>query len=221
MLETLKSFKGNKIFNQSLNGDIEIRTSSIKKYKSFFADKNKRLIVPYIPELLGKARFISENTYTPETEKNIVAYWKADLLISIDKDTYNVHLTVKEDDKGNFFWDAQVNEEARRTVSATNPSVGGLTSEISEDALNITPIKGNVKLDYQNKPQPKGLYDANRNLIKIFESADFSTLPHELAHYWLNNMWNYTRSGNASERYRQRWNAIANWLGITPEQTRI
>lgn len=55
MLDTLKSFKGNKIFNQSLNGDIEIRTSSIKKYKSFFADKNKRLIVPYIPELLGKA----------------------------------------------------------------------------------------------------------------------------------------------------------------------
>ena len=33
MLDTLKSFKGNKIFNQSLNGDIEIRTSSIKKYK--------------------------------------------------------------------------------------------------------------------------------------------------------------------------------------------
>lgn len=144
MLKTLKSFKGKKIPNKTLKGDIEIRTSSIKKYKSFFADKNKRLLVPYIPELLEKARFISENTYTPETEKNIVAYWKADLLISIDKDTYNVHLTVKEDDKGNFFWDAQVNEEARRTVSATNPSVGGLTSEISEDALNITPIKENV-----------------------------------------------------------------------------
>lgn len=56
----------------------------------------------------------------------------------------------------------------------------------------------------QNKPNPKGLFDANRNLIKIFESADFSTLPHELAHYWLNNMWNYTRSGNASERYRYK-----------------
>mgnify|MGYP000743733188 CR=1 FL=1 len=72
MLDTLKSFKGNKIFNQSLNGDIEIRTSSIKKYKSFFADKNKRLIVPYIPELLAKAKFVSENTYTPETESNII-----------------------------------------------------------------------------------------------------------------------------------------------------
>ena len=144
MLDTLKSFKGNKIFNQSLGGEIEIRTSSIKKYKSFFADKNKRLIVPYIPELLAKARFVSENTYTPETEKNVIAYWKADLPINIDSDTYNVHLTVKQDDKGNFFWDAQVQEKARRTVSATNPSVGGLASDISEDTLNITPLKQNV-----------------------------------------------------------------------------
>ena len=144
MLDTLKSFKGNKIFNQSLGGEIEIRTSSIKKYKSFFADKNKRLIVPYIPELLAKARFVSENTYTPLTERNIVAYWKADLPINIDSDTYNVHLTVKQDNNGNFFWDAQVQEKAPQTVPATNPGVEGLTSDISEDALNITPLKQNV-----------------------------------------------------------------------------
>ena len=136
MLDTLKSFKGNKIFNQSLNGNIEIRTSSIKKYKSFFADKNKRLIVPYIPELLEKARFASENTYTPETESNIVAYWKSYLPINIDNDTYNVYLTVKEDDKGNFFWDVQVKEKARRTVSATNPSVGGLQSPSANPDIN-------------------------------------------------------------------------------------
>ena len=160
MLDTLKSFKGNKIFNQSLNGDIEIRTSSIKKYKSFFADKNKRLIVPYIPELLAKAKFVSENTYTPETESNIIAYWKADLPINIDNDTYNVHLTVKEDNNGNFFWDAQVKEKAPRTDPATNPGdkglqsssadpatnpgVKGLTSELSEDGLSITPTRENV-----------------------------------------------------------------------------
>ncbi len=144
MLDTLKSFKGNKIFNQSLGGEIEIRTSSIKKYKSFFADKNKRLIVPYIPELLAKARFVSENTYTPETESNIIAYWKADLPINIDSDTYNVHLTVKQDNNGNFFWDAQVQEKAPRTTPATNPGDKGLASDISEDTLNITPLKQNV-----------------------------------------------------------------------------
>ena len=83
---------------------------------------------------------------------------------------------------------------------------------------NITLTRGNVKPDYQNKPQPKGLYDAKKGVIKIFESADFSTLPHELAHYWLDNMWHYVRSGNASEKYRQRWNVIANWLNVKQEQ---
>jgi len=144
MLETLKGLKGKKIYNTSLAGDIEIRTSSIKKYKSFFADKNKRLIVPYIPELLEKARFDKEDSYTPETESNIIAYWKADLPISIDSNSFNVHLTVKQDNNGNLFWDAQVQEKAPRTDPATNPGDKGLTSEISEDAISITPSEENV-----------------------------------------------------------------------------
>lgn len=145
MLDTLKSFKGNKIFNQSLNGDIEIRTSSIKKYKSFFADKNKRLIVPYIPELLGKARFDKlEASYMPNKETNVKAYYKADLPINIDNDTYNVHLTVKEDNRGNLFWDAQVQEKSPSADPATNPGVKGLTSELSEDGLSISQTSENV-----------------------------------------------------------------------------
>lgn len=126
MIDTLKSFKGNKIFNQSLNGDIEIRTSSIKKYKSLFADKNKRLIVPYIPELLGKAKFDKlEASYIPNKETNVKAYYKADLPINIDNDIYNVHLTVKEDNRGNLFWDAQVQEKSPSADPATNPGVKG------------------------------------------------------------------------------------------------
>lgn len=77
-----------------------------------------------------------------------------------------------------------------------------LSALLNNSNNSITPKEENVKLDYQNKPQPKGLYDANKGVIKIFESADFSTLPHELAHYWLDNMWRYVRSGNASEKYR-------------------
>ena len=169
MLETLKGLKGKKIYNTSLSGDIEIRTSSIKKYKSFFADKNKRLIVPYIPELLGKARFVSENTYTPETESNIIAYWKADLPISIDSNSFNVHLTVKQDNNGNLFWDAQVQEKAPRTDPATNPGDKGLTSEISEDAISITPSAENVNKTFYQLPESaykNGKADINSDAFK-------------------------------------------------------
>ncbi len=52
---------------------------------------------------------------------------------------------VEEDNNGNYFWDAQVREKARRTVSATNPSVGGLASKNSEDAVSITKKPNDVK----------------------------------------------------------------------------
>ena len=58
-------------------------------------------------------------------------------------------------------------------------------------------------------------------IIKLLEDADESTLPHEFAHYWLTEMWNYTRTGRASENYMKRWNIIADYLGIKPEQTRL
>lgn len=58
-------------------------------------------------------------------------------------------------------------------------------------------------------------------IIKLLEEANESTLPHEFAHYWLTEMWNYTRTGRASENYMKRWNTIADYLGIKPEQTRL
>lgn len=58
-------------------------------------------------------------------------------------------------------------------------------------------------------------------IIKLLEGADESTLPHEFAHYWLTEMWNYTRTGRASENYMKRWNTIADYLGVKQEQTRL
>lgn len=96
--------------------------------------------------------------------------------------------------------------------------LAGHDAYLSQANNNILYKSDIVNSFMQQKPQPKGLYDTSKGVIKIFESADFSTLPHEIAHYWLDNMWSYVRSGNASEKYRQRWNVIANWLNVKPEQ---
>lgn len=71
------------------------------------------------------------------------------------------------------------------------------------------------------KQGEKGSFNVSEKAISITKNADFSTLPHEMAHYWLDNMWEYTRSGNASEAYKTQFGAIENWLGIKPTQTRI
>lgn len=66
--------------------------------------------------------------------------------------------------------------------------------------------------------QPKGSFNAQTKAIELLEGADVSTLPHELAHFWLDNMWTYVHSGKASDAYNKRFDAVRDWLGITADQ---
>lgn len=61
----------------------------------------------------------------------------------------------------------------------------------------------------------------DKALISLFEKADAHSLPHELAHYWLDAMFKYVKSGNATPEYMERWNAIAKHLGIKANQERL
>jgi hypothetical protein len=213
MLNTLKGFRGKKIYNNSLNGDIEIRTSSIKKYRRFFEDPKKRLIVPYISEILGKARFTPEQSYTPHTETNIKNYWKSDVAVRIDDALFNAHLTVKEDNKGNYFWDAQVKEKAQLAESVTSTGAEGLTSDNSEDSISLSPVNEDVNTILQqtaNTPDTadstyyqntQGFFDSDLKAIVIGDNFNFGTLPHELSHFWLDKTFEIWKSGKGTDKF--------------------
>ena len=68
------------------------------------------------------------------------------------------------------------------------------------------------------KNKSKGTFDAKSKVIQLFEKADASTLDHELAHFWLDNMWTYANSGAASEQYIAQFNAVKDYLGVRPDQ---
>lgn len=89
------------------------------------------------------------------------------------------------------------------------------TEEIKSDKLSQ--IKGLPKEERVNR----GWFDANEITITLTEQADYSTIAHELAHYWLDNMWAYTRTGKASSAYMNNFNAMADWLGIKEGQISI
>lgn len=67
----------------------------------------------------------------------------------------------------------------------------------------------------------RGEYNVSEQAIKIAETADFSTLPHELAHFWLDNQFKYIQSGLASQEYIDGFNPIKRYLGISDNQTVI
>lgn len=64
-------------------------------------------------------------------------------------------------------------------------------------------------------------FKGDRALITLTEEANSSTLAHELAHYWLQNTFLYSKSGLATPEYKQFFNSIAKYLDITDDQETI
>ncbi len=60
----------------------------------------------------------------------------------------------------------------------------------------------------------KGSYSPYKRLLKITEKADYSTLPHEFAHFWLSEMEGWVNSGLASDAYMDRYDIAMDWLGV-------
>ena len=68
--------------------------------------------------------------------------------------------------------------------------------------------------DKQRKTTLKGFYDLATKSIGITKDADFSTLPHEFAHFWFDNMFDYVNSGEASAEYIERFEAVKKFVGL-------
>lgn len=80
----------------------------------------------------------------------------------------------------------------------------------------------NIYYQLKNNPkEPKkarGAYNVSKKAIELFKDADYSTLPHEMAHFWLDNMWSYSRSGLASDAYKNNFQAVLDFLGVKDNQ---
>lgn len=76
---------------------------------------------------------------------------------------------------------------------------------------------GNIYFQTQNQSAKGGVYDARNRSITLGARADATTLPHELAHYWIDKNFKWARSGKASKAWLNSWRQVEKWLGIDPE----
>jgi len=67
----------------------------------------------------------------------------------------------------------------------------------------------------------RGKFNELTNTITIMPDANASTLTHELAHYWLNERWQFLNSGLASEEYKKDFAPLAKYLEITDGQKEL
>lgn len=128
---------------------------------------------------------------------------------------------------------AQNNETNEREISELNLRATQENSDTSTQRNNENnktgtnqEINSDTKLNQlKNTPkQPKifkGAFDVSAKAIELFKDADYSTLPHELAHFWLDNMWGYYRSGKASEAYTNNFKGVLDWLEVKDGQINL
>ena len=65
---------------------------------------------------------------------------------------------------------------------------------------------------------PLGEYNPAQKLISFFKQADVTTIPHELAHAWIEDAFQFVKSGQANEDYLKHWQAAKDWLGVKDDQ---
>lgn len=118
-------------------------------------------------------------------------------------------------------------QEFSGAIIPTDAEFDEIAQKVQENGLKVVRSDNQVEAlqEFENvlfqKEKGYTRVTPDEYIIKLLEGADESTLAHELAHYWLDTMFNYVRSGRASESYMNRWNAIADYLKIDPNQTTL
>lgn len=117
---------------------------------------------------------------------------------------------------------ADMTEEQRRAESPES------TQDVANaDAIVIfddgTAMAYGPETYYQRGKATRGSiqFKGQEAIIRLTESANASTLAHELAHYYLQNTFLYSKSGLASPEYSTYFKPIADYLGIDSNQETI
>jgi len=121
----LKEMNGKSYSCPALNAEVEIRNSGIKKVISLSGDSRKLQAIAALKALLSVAELVeSQKTYATATEQNIVAYHILRAPLQLKDELVNVRFVVREDDKGHYHYDHQINSgEIKNTKS---PLLDGL-----------------------------------------------------------------------------------------------
>lgn len=98
---------------------------------------------------------------------------------------------------------------------------------LSSDIMQVGKTEDEVKSFLYKKKRPStknvefqakkgGAYDRDTRSITLGAGANFTTLFHEFAHYWIDKNFKWARSGLASAEWLRQWRAVEKWLGIQP-----
>lgn len=123
-------------------------------------------------------------------------------------------------DTAKLFADQTLAESTRRGVNVSDV-VKESNIVYKDGRIYIEGINENASKNTKKAENVNGSYNDLTKSVMLTKTANYSTLSHELGHYWLDNMYSYVKSGLASAEYIKSWNDLAGWLGINPSQINL
>ncbi len=129
----LNSYHGMKIFNPSLNKEIEIKKSSTDNLSD-----DVKFLIPYLPILAEKAVFYTlSKTENKKSNSKIKASYYAYLPIEINGKRKNVRIDIHENNKGELFWDLRLKNMSVNEIDGGHAKTDDNLSSSNEQQQQI------------------------------------------------------------------------------------
>ena len=221
--------KAYKYFQENLQGNyashpvlgkIKFIRKGIDKVKSTSADIDKLKLVPKIKDIIETATYLRSET--PEKPHgNIVKFHYLSNSVNLEGKNIDVFISIAEDNERNFFYNINKDKNQPSQDDAVQMRSGEGLADKSAININIASKEENVNSSLrQGAPEnARGAYDAAKRLITLFEGADPSTLVHEAAHFFLDDMRRFADNATTAEELQAIYRYVGSTDGVlTTEQ---
>lgn len=221
--------KAYKYFQENLQGNyashpvlgkIKFIRKGIDKVKSTSADIDKLKLVPKIKDIIETATYLRSET--PEKPHgNIVKFHYLSNSVNLEGKNIDVFISIAEDNERNFFYNINKDKNQPSQDDAVQMRSGEGLADKSAININIASKEENVNSSLrQGAPEnARGAYDAAKRLITLFEGADPSTLIHEAAHFFLDDMRRFADNATTAEELQAIYRYVGSTDGVlTTEQ---
>lgn len=202
--DTLKyeSEHGQPVMQPQLERPVRFSGKGWRKNTNAGADAKKWALFPHLRKIIENSTLIRTQIISQRHDAFSKSHWcEADVVL--DGTPLRVGFTLLEDVNGNLFYNLNADTSAteQKAPSAYPASQSGGLKELHQDAItsvgnNISPDADNVNLrilpqeEGQGGPVVRGSVTLSPEsaAVRIFKGANLSTIPHESAHIFLDDL---------------------------------
>lgn len=204
--------QGTTVANADTGWGVQVTPRGITKTLSHGYDELLARSVPFIPQIIESGIHLDSVEKKPGLMSHIFAN-----KIRLDGQDYVVGFVLREDVNGNRFYDHEltkiINPDSLNADRFPGGSVvhaaranRGDVMNILRERLGVNDRTGQVLFqpDTAGKDRARIKLDSQTAAIRIFKGADLSSIPHETAHIFVDDLWRVAADDGSIARERLR-----------------